>query len=188
MSTSVDAELLLGRRPIASAATQAVTVAPVGLRDLRAVARLQRRSFRPMLAYRLSTLLLLWAWPRATFLVARAGGRIVGCAIGDFQGGQSRVINICVDPDARRQRIGSRLLAAIETALPRADMMLMVEQQNEAAKRLYEHAGYRSVGTSVGYYGRGRDGVWMQKNRTRAPAPPSDPPTRSLGSLVSPSS
>lgn len=170
MATSVDAELLLGRQPIAKVATQAVTVETVRLRDLRAVSHLQRRSFRPMLAYRLSTLLLLWAWPRATFLVARAGGRVVGCAIGDFHGGQSRVINICVDPAARRQRIGSRLLAAIESALPKGDMMLMVEQQNESAKRLYEHAGYRSVGTSAGYYGRGRDGVWMQKNRTRPPA------------------
>ncbi len=173
MSTSVDAELLLGRQPsIASVATRAVTVEKVHLRDLRAVAGLQRRAFRPMLAYRFSTLLLLWAWPRATFLIARAGGRVVGCVIGDFQGGQSRVINICVDPAARRQRIGARLLAAIESALPRGDMMLMVEQQNEPAKRLYEHAGYASVGASVAYYGRGRDGLWMQKNRTPPPPPP----------------
>ena len=173
MSTSVDAELLLGRQqPAPGVATGSVSVEAVRLSDLREVSRLQRRAFRPMLAYRFSTLLLLWAWPPAAFLVARVDGRIVGCVIGDFQGGQSRVINICVDPDVRRQRIGSRLLSAIESALPRGDMMLMVEQQNEAAKRLYEHAGYRSVGTSVGYYGRGRDGVWMQKNRTRPPATP----------------
>lgn len=172
MSTTVDAKALLGRQPTTIVAAGQITVAMVRLRDLREVARLQRRAFRPMLAYRFSTLVLLWAWPRATFLVARAGGRIVGCAIGDFHGGQSRVINICVDPDARRRRIGSRLLSAIEAALPRGDMMLMVEQQNEAAKRLYEHAGYHSVGASVAYYGRGRDGVWMQKNRTRPPATP----------------
>ena len=172
MSTTVDAKSLLGRQPSASAVAGQITVATVRPRDLRAVARLQRRAFRPMLAYRFSTLVLLWVWPPATFLVARAGGRVVGCAIGDFHGGQSRVINICVDPDARRQRIGSRLLSAIEAALPRGDMMLMVEQQNEAAKRLYEHAGYHSVGASVAYYGRGRDGVWMQKNRTRSPATP----------------
>ena len=174
MSTTVDSDLFLGGQAAhARAAAGAVVVEPVRLRDLRAVARLQRRCFRSMLAYRYSTLLLLWAWPRATFLVARSGDRIAGCVIGDFQGGQSRVINICVDPDARRQRVGSRLLAAIERALPRGDVMLMVEQQNAAAKRLYEHAGYASVGTSVNYYGRGRDGVWMQKNRTRPPATPS---------------
>ncbi len=172
MSTTLDAKSLLGRQPAAIVSTQQVAVATVRLRDLQEVARLQRRAFRPMLAYRFSTLVLLWAWPRATFLVARAGGHVVGCAIGDFHGGQSRVINICVDPDVRRQRIGSRLLSAIEAALPKGDMMLMVEQQNDSAKRLYEHAGYTSVGASVNYYGRGRDGVWMQKNRTRPPATP----------------
>src|SRR5688572_21106108 len=71
-------------------------------RDILLVARLQRICFRRSLAYRPTTLLMLYLWPRAQFLVARMAGEIVGCVIGDVHGGQSRVISICVHPDWRR--------------------------------------------------------------------------------------
>lgn len=143
-----------------------VVVTPARLRDLGKVARLQRRAFRPPLAYGLTTLFVLWLLPHVRFLVARDGERIIGCAIGDRQGGQSRVINLCVDPTARRQGIGTRLLRALEAALPHGDVVLMVEEGNVAAQALYRKEGYRPVGTSRNYYGRGNDGIWMQKSRT----------------------
>ena len=46
-------------------------LAPVRLHDLRDVARLQRRAFKPKLAYGMGTLLLLWALPSVRFEVAR---------------------------------------------------------------------------------------------------------------------
>ncbi|MGH2532183.1 MAG: GNAT family N-acetyltransferase [Thermomicrobiales bacterium] len=151
--------------PYERAAPRTLTIARAGLRDLQAVARLQRRAFRPPLAYGLTTLIVLWILPRVHFLIAREGGRIVGCAIGDRQGGQGRVINLCVDPDARRQGIGTTLLHSLEALLPPGNVVLMVEERNEVAQALYRREGYQAVGTGRDYYGRGQHGIWMQKKR-----------------------
>jgi ribosomal-protein-alanine N-acetyltransferase len=144
-----------------------VVIAPVRMRDLWRVRNLQRRSFRRGLAYSVSTLILLWALPTVRFLVARHDDAILGCAIGDRSGGQSRVINLAVDPDARRCGIGELLLHALEAALPRGDMILMVQEENSGARRLYEKAGYHNVGVGRNYYGRNQNGIWMRKYRTR---------------------
>jgi ribosomal-protein-alanine N-acetyltransferase len=150
----------------------AVTIERVGWRDLPEVVALQRRAFRPQLAYGLSTLVVLKLLPNVRFLVARVpasqGGQIVGCGIGDRHQGQTRVITLAVDPAARRRGVGAALLRALETALPRGDVMLMVEEGNEAARALYLREGYVPVGTAADYYGRGRSGIWMQKSRPEA--------------------
>ena len=133
--------------------------------ELREVAALQKRAFKPRLAYGFATLLLLWSLPYVRFLVAREGNRIVGCAIGDRNGGQARVINICVDPAFQRRGIGARLLRALDGAIPLGDIVLMVEAENETAKALYRREGFKEVGVSRNYYGRGLHGIWMQKVR-----------------------
>jgi ribosomal protein S18 acetylase RimI-like enzyme len=126
---------------------------------------MQRRAFPPRLAYTLSTLLFLWALPWVRVLVARRNGEIVGCVIGDrvLEGG--RVVNLAVDPAARRQGIGAMLLEAIEEAIPAGDMTLMVQAENFPARQLYLRAGYEEVAESASYYGAGRAGVAMRKPR-----------------------
>jgi [ribosomal protein S18]-alanine N-acetyltransferase len=96
---------------------------------------------------------------------------VIGCAIGDLNGGQSRVVNICVDPSARRRGVGASLLRQLERALPHGDVVLMTETDNRAARALYKKEGYKEVGVSQNYYGRGKDGVWMQKIRSPATPP-----------------
>lgn len=156
----------IGLAPHDRLAPARTAVAPVTLRELPRVAALQRRAFRPPLAYGLMTLIVLWVLPNVRFLVARNSGAIIGCAIGDHQGGQSRVINICVDPSARRCGVATTLLRELERDLPAGDVVLMVEDSNAGAQALYRQEGYLSVGVSRDYYGRGKDGVWMQKHRT----------------------
>lgn len=151
--------------PYEQAVPTGLVISRAGLRDLRAVARLQRRAFRPPLAYGLGTLALLWFLPHVHFLIAREGERIVACAIGDRQGGQARVINLCVDPEARRRGIGTRLLRNLEALLPQGNVVLMVEERNDVAQALYRREGYLPVGTGRDYYGRGQHGIWMQKKR-----------------------
>jgi [ribosomal protein S18]-alanine N-acetyltransferase len=151
--------------PASPTARLGIDIGPVAWGELAAVARLQRRSFRPSLAYRLPTLAMLRLWPRARFLVARRGGRILGCAIGDQHDGHSRIVNLAVDPDARRLGIGASLLAALEAALPWGDLSLMVEADNLGAQALYRAAGYIPTGQSTNYYGPGRHGIWMRKRR-----------------------
>ena len=150
-------------RPVA--ADGAITVSSCRFSDVREVRALQHRCFRRSLAYRTSTLYSLWAWPRVKFLVARHGSTIVGCVIGDQHENVSRVVSICVDPDAQRNGIGTQLLVAIENALPIGPMILMVENTNSAARALYLSRRYVQVGIQRNYYGPGRDGIWMRKER-----------------------
>jgi ribosomal-protein-alanine N-acetyltransferase len=158
-------QLFPSAQSVISARSESVQVGGVRFTELRAVATLQKRAFKARLAYGYATLLLLWSLPYVRFLVARQHGRIVGCAIGDRNGGQARVINICVDPDYQRRGIGAQLLRALDAAIPAGDMVLMVESENETAKALYRREGYKDVGVSKNYYGRGLDGIWMQKVR-----------------------
>ena len=152
-------------QPLSSIRAAGVEVGGVRFTELREVAALQKRAFKPRLAYGFATLLLLWSLPHVRFLVAREHGRIVGCAIGDRNGGQARVINICVDPAAQRRGIGARLLRSLDAAIPHGDIMLMVEAENDIAKALYRREGFKEVGVSRNYYGRNLDGIWMQKIR-----------------------
>lgn len=144
-----------------------ITITTAKSRDLLKLRTLQRRAFGPRLAYGLVTLWGLSIYGGATFLVARRGDAIVGCAIGDREGDLSRVVNIAVDPAARRQGIGEQLLAALERALPNGDMLLLVQEENLAARGLYEKSGYHYVGVARNYYGNGLNGFWMRKVRAR---------------------
>jgi ribosomal-protein-alanine N-acetyltransferase len=150
---------------VSSVRTEGVQIGGVRFFELRDVAALQKRAFKPRLAYGFATLLLLWSLPYVKFLVAREGNRVVGCAIGDRNGGQARVINICVDPAFQRRGIGARLLRALDAAIPLGDIVLMVEAENDTAKALYRREGFKEVGLSRNYYGRGLNGIWMQKVR-----------------------
>jgi ribosomal-protein-alanine N-acetyltransferase len=143
----------------------ALRIGSAGLRDLPGLAALQRRAFPPRLAYTLGTLAVLWIIPWVRILAARRGGQIVGCIIGDrtLEGG--RVINLAVDPTARRQGVGTALLREIERVLPGGDMTLMVQAENSAARALYRSVGYADEADLVNYYGPGRPGVLMRKSR-----------------------
>lgn len=164
--------------PVRSVPSGEIDLLPVHFRQLRAVARLQQRAFSRRLAYRYSTLVYLWFHPRTTFLIARAGNDVIGCAIGDQSGRQSRVINLCVDPDVRRSGIGTSLLRRLEQSLPAGDIVLMAEVENHAARSLYKKEGYVELGVVRNYYGRGKDGVWMQKARAFVGAESSGHPVR----------
>jgi ribosomal protein S18 acetylase RimI-like enzyme len=156
---------------VATIRTEGVEIGGVRFSELREVTALQKRAFKPRLAYGFATLLLLWSLPYVRFLVAREHGRVVGCAIGDRNGGQARVINICVDPASQRQGIGARLLRALDDAIPQGDIVLMVEAENDTARKLYRREGFKDVGVSRSYYGRNLDGIWMQKVRDSTSPP-----------------
>jgi ribosomal-protein-alanine N-acetyltransferase len=135
-------------------------------RDLPAVAALQKRAFPPRLAYTLPTLALLWAIPWVRLLVAWRTGKLAGCIIGDRVLDGSRIINLAVDPEARRQGVATALMWAIEDELGWGDMLLMVQEENAPARALYQRLGYREETVSANYYGQGRPGIRMRKRRT----------------------
>ena len=158
---------------LARATAGGIEIRRVRMRELLQVARLQRRAFPPRLAYPILTLVTLSLLPVVQFVVAVRGRRVLGCAIGDRSGLDARVINIAVDPDARRLGIGAALLFELENTLSGGDMVLMVQQENSGAHALYRRVGYIDVGLALDYYGRGRHGIWMRKPRpTRYPGKP----------------
>ncbi len=126
---------------------------------------LQRKCFSGSQAYGLATLLVLYFWPRSQILVACSGEHIVGCIVGDTDGSQTRVLNLCVAPDFRRQGIGAALLSMIENNLGAPYVTLMVEDKNLGAQALYRGQGYLPVSDLRNYYGRNRHGILMQKHR-----------------------
>ena len=136
------------------------------LRDTILLRGLQRRCFSGSQAYGLATLLVLYFWPRSQILIACAGEHIVGCVVGDTDGTQARVLNLCVDPNYRRRGVATTLLNAIESRLGAPYVTLMVEDKNLGAQALYRVQGYLPVSDLRNYYGRNRHGILMQKHRS----------------------
>lgn len=154
-----------GRAEIGESGT-VVRVERVRWRDLRGVAAIQKASFRLGMAYGLPALAVLRVFPGVVFLVAHTDSSpVAGCIIGDRHRGNVRIMNLAVAPAARRQGVATALLGAIEVASPGVDIVLMVESWNTGAQSLYEREGYTRHGTARDYYGKGRHGIRMKKQR-----------------------
>jgi putative acetyltransferase len=91
--------------------------------------------------------------PEVSFLVAEQGGRVVGCGAirriatpdGTVPRPYGEVKRMMVEPQLRGQRIGARLLEALEALLrsERIDLALLeTGARQTAAVRLYERCGY----------------------------------------------
>ena len=78
---------------------------------------------------------------------------------------EAQVTNVAVHPDYRGQGIGTELFARLIEELKRHDVTavtLEVRPSNEAALRLYEKFGLKSVGRRKGYYiDNGEDAIIM---------------------------
>jgi len=178
-------EEIAGKSADDSGALVGFTVSRVRLRDLRAIAAIQRRSFRPGLAYGMSALLILRFYPRTVFLIARdtSSGAVIGCGIADRYRGELRIMNLAVDPPQQRRGVGSALLERLERLSPAGNCVLMVEEWNTGAQALYERQGYVRSGFARDYYGRNRHGIWMKKTRPGSEDPIDQADARPEGRL-----
>lgn len=131
-----------------------LTIEAMRIADLEEVQQIERASFSapwPANAYRseLETNRL------ASYLVARADGRIVAYGGMWLMVDEAHITTFAVHPAWRRQRIGERLLLAfIDLAVDRRarEATLEVRLSNLAARRLYEKYGFRPVGLRPRYY------------------------------------
>lgn len=98
-------------------------------------------------------------------LLARdASGRLLGYAMWWVAGPEFHLLNLAVHPAARRQGLGRELLDRV-VADARKDqaefVALEVRTSNLAAKTLYQHAGFHTVGVRRRYYRDGEDAEVM---------------------------
>ncbi|BEU88259.1 ribosomal protein S18-alanine N-acetyltransferase [Selenomonas sp. TAMA-11512] len=91
----------------------------------------------------------------ACYLVALAGEEIIGYAGVWILGTEGHISNVAVDPAHRGQGIGSALLENLIRAMKErgaASATLEMRVSNDAARKLYEKYGFKSVGIRPKYY------------------------------------
>ena len=142
----------------------AVTVEAMTVDDIPAVHRIERASFAvpwPDDAYRNELL----TNRLASYLVARAGGEIVGFAGLWVMVDEAHITTFAVDPAWRRRGVGQRLLLRLlELSNDRRarEATLEVRLSNLPARKLYEKYGFRPVGIRPRYYSdNGEDALIM---------------------------
>lgn len=124
--------------------------------------RLSARQFRRHLAS-----------PRARLRVLEGPAGVLGyhLLLRRAGSGWARLYSIAVDPAARGQGLGRRLLADAEAGARAAGcrgLRLEVRADNAAATGLYEAAGYRRVAALPAYYEDGGDG-WRYAREWASP-------------------
>jgi len=131
-----------------------LVVEPMRLDDLPAITAIEQASFTspwPPNAYRSE----LESNRLASYLVARAGERIVAYGGMWLMVDEAHITTFAVHPAWRRQGIGERLLLAfMDLAVDRGahEATLEVRLSNLPARRLYEKYGFRPVGLRPRYY------------------------------------
>ncbi|MCW5251533.1 MULTISPECIES: ribosomal protein S18-alanine N-acetyltransferase [unclassified Streptomyces] len=119
--------------------------------------------------------------PAATrrYLVAEAGGRIVGYAGLVASGDQGDVQTIAVARGRWGTGLGARLLTELlraATAFECAEVMLECRVDNTRAQRLYERFGFEAIGFRRGYYQPGNvDALVMRLTDPSASVAGTDP-------------
>jgi ribosomal-protein-alanine N-acetyltransferase len=95
-------------------------------------------------------------------VVARKDDRVIGFAIMKYGDEEASLFLFGVDPDYRRQRVGSELLEWLEVTARTAGIRairLEARQDNRIASTFYRHHGFEQIGVIHGYYQGREDAV-----------------------------
>jgi ribosomal-protein-alanine N-acetyltransferase len=93
--------------------------------------------------------------PLTTSLLAEAArGGLSGYLFARVVAGEAEILNLAVLPEFRGKGLGGALLAEALAGIREAagTVYLEVRESNQAARRLYERAGFRPVGVRTDYY------------------------------------
>lgn len=133
---------------------EAVRVRPMAPGDLTEVLEIERESFPTPWSERTFRNLMRRANARLSVAESAEGG-VLGYAIAWFAGDEAELGDLAVRPDARRRGVGRALLEAVLGDARQKgirSVFLEVRESNDPAKRLYERAGFETVGRRTGYY------------------------------------
>ena len=122
--------------------------------DVATVADLERRVFPDPWSARSFAQMLALPTVRG-FAVDDARGRLIGYGVCSMVEDEGEILNLAVEPDARRLGTGAHLVDAMLGWLRTggaARVFLEVRASNVAAIALYRRAGFRPLGSRRGYY------------------------------------
>jgi [ribosomal protein S18]-alanine N-acetyltransferase len=148
-----------------------ITIRQLGYSDLPQVIAIERRAFPT--PWSLAMFVLELSKPSGVCLAAVEDRRIVGYLICSRYADVWHLMNIAVDPPARRRGIATALLEEmIARAGEDSSYTLEVRPSNPEAIALYERFGFRSAGTRRRYYqDTGEDAVIMWRTADTASTP-----------------
>ena len=148
--------------------TAPLVISAMTVDDLAAVQDVERASFPipwPANAFRHE----LTQNRNARYVVVREDDRVVAYAGVWLMVDEAHITTFAVHPDARRRRIGERLLQRlfeIAAELAAEWLTLEVRASNIAAQKLYEKYGFRRAGVRRRYYSdNGEDALIMWTER-----------------------
>ena len=138
---------------------QSFVVNALGALDLTGAAVLHGEAFAPVgeRGWTRQEIAELLAAPGVAGVALRAGHHAVGIALYRFVADEAELLTIAVRPALQRRGAGRRLLAAVIVQARDAGarvLFLEVAADNQAARRLYESAGFQPVGKRAAYYRR----------------------------------
>jgi ribosomal protein S18 acetylase RimI-like enzyme len=135
-------------------------------RDFDALCELDHICFSPAIAYSRAEMRVYLNAPGADCVVAENDEGIVGFCITARGKTKAYVVTIDVLEAARKQGIGSALIADAEKRLAAKgvrEVALDTATDNVSAIAFWQKHGYRKIGIRKGYYPDGRDAFAMTK-------------------------
>ncbi|MDH3296778.1 MAG: ribosomal protein S18-alanine N-acetyltransferase [Gemmatimonadota bacterium] len=156
--------------PDVPAARSGLVLRKMVLSDLPDVVRIENRSFST--PWQEATFRGLLRRRSAALLAAEDAGRLVGYAVLWFAANEAELGDIAVLPEARRRGLGRWILeGALRAARDRGaeEVYLEVREANVEARRLYEKAGFETIGTRPSYYSSPVEDAILMRRRFEPP-------------------
>jgi len=129
--------------------------------DLSRLHSIDQVCFDVGIAYTRSELLFYLRHSNSIARVAELNGTVVGFAVGRVDDETSaHVLTLDVVPEARRRRVGTRLMEVLHQEFRKSGVLLAVlevDTSNDGALKFYRAFGYEIVETIRGYYKGCRD-------------------------------
>lgn len=150
--------------------TETMTIRPIAYADLPQVIAIERRAFPT--PWSLAMFVLELSKPSGICLAVLEGRSLLGYLVCSRYDRVWHLMNIAIDPPARRRGLASSLLEVmIDRAGPDQAYTLEVRTSNATAISLYERFGFRSAGTRPRYYqDTGEDAMIMWRTVETASA------------------
>ncbi len=133
--------------------------------DLSDLYHIDRICFDGDIAFSKAELLFYLTHAKSIARVAQEPDRILGFVLAQIESSLcAHILTLDVIPDARRQKVGTRLMRDLHKELYDnrvAIATLEVSTTNQAARRLYESFHYRYIQSLRGYYNGRKDAYRM---------------------------